>query len=228
MIDGLDAVVFDFDGLLVDTETSIFELTAAALAVMGHDLTVPQWATVIGRGEDESWAALCRALGAVPDRTEFEARYNAQDRSWRDQLPLVPGVVALLDALGQAGVPCGVASSSPAAWVEGHLSRLGIRDRFGTVATRDRVGGRAKPAPDSYLLACADLDADPARSVAIEDSGPGIAAALAAGMAVVAVPSHITAHTDLSAAHHTIADLTQVTVADLRSIVAGSPNDGRP
>lgn len=227
------AVVFDFDGLLCDTETPIYETARAALAELGHDLTVPAWATVIGHGDDDGFAQMCRALGAAVDRAAYEARYLAQDRSGRDLLPVLPGATELLDELAAAGVPCGVASSSPLPWVDGHLTRLGLRDRFAAVATRDRVGGRAKPAPDSYLLACADLGVDPAGCVAVEDSAPGIAAAHAAGLVVVAVPSTITAHTNLSAADATVPSLVELTVADLRALVtpgdvAGEPSGGRP
>lgn len=213
------AVVFDFDGLVFDSETAIFQAAVATLAELGHELTVEAWATVIGLGEDDSWARLCEALGAEIDRELYDAGYARQDRSWRDTLPALPGVVELLDALRTDGVPCAVASSSPAPWVKGHLDRLGLVDHFAVLATADRVGGRAKPAPDTYLLACSDLGVAPRRSVALEDSAPGIAAALAAGLAVVAVPSHITAHTDLSAASHTVASLAEVTVADLAALV---------
>lgn len=206
----VDAVVFDFDGLIIDSETPIFRASAAALAELGHHLTVEAWATVVGHGEEDSFRALQAAIGAVVDREAYELAYAAQDRSWRDTVPALPGVADLLDALAGAGIACGVASSSSAAWVEGHLDRLGLRRRVGAVATADRVGGRSKPAPDTYLLACADLGARPARSVALEDSAPGIAAALAAGLTAVAVPSEITRHTDLRAARLSVPDLTHL------------------
>jgi HAD superfamily hydrolase (TIGR01509 family) len=216
----LDAVIFDFDGLIFDSETPIYRASAAALAEMGHaGLTEAQWSVCIGLGEDDSWAALCTAIGAELDRDDFEARYHAQDRAWRETLPPLPGVEDLLAALAEAGVPCGVASSSSCAWVEGNLERLGLLHRFAVVAGRDRVGGRSKPAPDSYLYAVAELGADPDRTVALEDSAPGIAAAQAAGLTVVAVPSAITIHTDLSAADHTVTDLTHLTIADLERLV---------
>ena len=216
----LQAVVFDFDGLIFDSETPIYRASAAALAELGYPgLTEQQWSVCIGLGEDDSWAALCGALGADLDRDEFEARYQAQDRSWRDQLPALPGVIDLLADLAAQGIPCGVASSSSCAWVEGHLDRLAIREHFAVIAGRDRVNGRSKPAPDSYLFACRELGADPARSVALEDSAPGIAAALAAGMSVVAVPSRITLHTDLTAAHRQVENLTHLTVEHLRRLV---------
>ncbi len=217
----LEAVIFDFDGLVFDSETPIFQASAAALATLGHDLTVAAWSTVVGHGDDGGWAALQAAVGAELDRDAYDRAYEAQDRSWRDRQPALPGVAALLEALAEAEVPCGIASSSPTGWVTSHLERLGLAHRFKSVATRDRVDGRAKPAPDTYLLACADLGADPGRSVALEDSAPGIAAARAAGLAVVSVPSEITSHTDLSAADRQVRDLTEVSVADLVALVAG-------
>ncbi len=219
-MEALEAVVFDFDGLIADTEMPIYRTNAAALAALGHDVSVPQWATLIGLGETDSWAAMCALVGADLDRNAFDAAYQAQDRSDRERIPAAPGVVDLLAALAEAGVARGVASSSSASWVERHLERLGLRHRFGAVATADRVDGRSKPAPDTYLLACEELGADPSRSVALEDSGPGITAALAAGLTVVAVPSEITRHTDLSAAHHTVASLAALTAHGLAHLLS--------
>ncbi len=219
----LDAVVFDFDGLIIDSETPIFRASAAAVAQLGHRLSVEAWATVVGHGEDDSFRALQAAVGAELDRAAYELAYAAQDRSWRDTEPALPGVAELLASLARAGIACGVASSSSAGWIEGHLVRLGLRHHVATIASVDRVDGRSKPAPDTYRLACADIGADPARSVALEDSAPGIAAALAAGLTVVAVPSHITRHTDLSAAHHSVPDLTHLDPARLAALLAPCP-----
>lgn len=211
--------MFDFDGLIVDTETPIFEMCRNALVEMGHDVTVEGWSAVVGLGDADSFTALCAAVGADLDRDEYEAIYERQDRSWYDTVPAMTGVVELLDALKDAGVPCAVASSSPGHWIEMHLTRLGLRERFATIASEDRVGGRAKPLPDTYLLACRDLDVEPTNAVALEDSAHGIAAALAAGLAVVAVPSVITAFSDLGAAHHTVPSLAELTVDHLQALI---------
>ncbi len=216
----LEAVVFDFDGLIVDSEMPIYRGTATALAEQGLSLTVAAWSRVVGHGEADSFGALERAVGDTIDRDRFDAVYATQDRAWHETLPALPGVEALLGALAEAGVPCAVASSSSSNWIETHLARLGLRHRFGAVATADKVGGRSKPAPDTYLLACAELGATPTRSVALEDSGPGIAAARAAGLRVVAVPSEITAHSDLSAADRSVASLEALDVATLTALVA--------
>ena len=218
-----DAVVFDFDGLIFDSETPIYRASAKALAVLGHDLSMEAWATVVGHGDAAGWTALQIAVGAELDRVAYDEAYDAQDRSWRDTQPALPGVEALLEALGSAGVPIGIASSSPAAWIEGHLGRLGLRQHFATIASEDRVGGRAKPAPDTYLLACADLDVSPARSVALEDSLPGVAAARAAGLTVIAVPNDITRHSDVSGAHRIVSSLEDLAVQDLAHLLATRP-----
>jgi putative hydrolase of the HAD superfamily len=218
-LDGLDAVVFDFDGTIFDSETPIYLASAAALAEMGLALTIEGWATVVGHGEDDSYRAMCAAVGTVFDREEFEARYDAQDRSWRDDLPPLPGVERLTAELVAGGIGLAIASSSPASWVEHHLERLGLAERFPIVATRDRVEGRSKPDPASYRYAVEHLGAAPERTVAIEDSAPGIAAALGAGLTVVSVPSEITRHTDLSAAHATVTSLEDVSAAGLAALV---------
>jgi len=214
-----DAVVFDFDGLILDTEMPVFRSTVAALEALGHELTIGHWSSVIGLGDAESFPALCAALGADLDQDEFDAAYGRQDRSWRESLPPEPGVVDLLDALASEGIPCGIASSSSSRWVEGHLDRLGLLDRFGVVATEDRVGGRTKPAPDSYLHACRTLGVEPARAVAIEDSAHGVTAARAAGLAVLAVPTVLTEQGDFSAADRIVPSLVGITVPDLAALV---------
>jgi HAD superfamily hydrolase (TIGR01509 family) len=210
----LDAIVLDFDGLIIDSEWLIFTTACAAFAEHGHELTVEAWSTVIGTNndlDDSWWDRLCGHLRiegfALHD---YEAAYLAQPREGRDDLPALPGVVRLIEAAGAARVPIGVASSSSVAWLERHLARLRLLDRFGAVIGSDVVGNVGKPAPDVYLRACADLGADPARSVAVEDSANGVTAAKAAGMVAVAVPSEITRFNDFGHA-----DLVVGSVADL-------------
>ncbi|HEY4376097.1 MAG TPA: HAD-IA family hydrolase [Acidimicrobiales bacterium] len=220
------AVVFDFDGLIMDSEMPIFRTAVLALREHGHELTMEAWAGVVGLPDgdehDESgwYGTLVRRLGITLPRPVYQRSYDAQNRIDRDLIPALPGVVGLLDQLGAAGVPCGVASSSTVGYLDRHLVRLGLRGRFATVAGADLVGGRGKPSPDVYLLACRELGVDPRRSVALEDSEHGIAAARAAGMRVVAVPSEITRLTDLSAADCVVASLEELTLADLAALVA--------
>jgi HAD superfamily hydrolase (TIGR01509 family) len=230
----LGAVVFDFDGLIIDSEWAIYQTARAAFAEHGHELPLAAWATIVGLGDgddDLAWATVTRAAGIEGlERSVFSATYAAQDRSNRDSLPLLPGVGALVDALRAAGVPIGVASSSSVAWLDRHLERLGLRASFTAVVGADLVGGIGKPAPDVYLRACADLGADPRSAVALEDSAHGIAAAKAAGMAAVAVPGRVTAANDFGAADLVVSSLAALSVAHLAGLVrAREPgSDARP
>jgi HAD superfamily hydrolase (TIGR01509 family) len=219
----LDAVVFDFDGLIIDSEWVIYETARAAFAQHGHDLTVEAWATIVGINDDSDdrwWSTLLTAAGVDGfDRGVFEAAYAAQGGSNRDELPLLPGVEVLVDSLAAAGVPLGIASSSSLGWLDRHTGRLGLTAHLGAVVGADLVGGVGKPAPDVYLRACADLGARPARSVALEDSAHGVTAAKAAGMVAVAVPSRITRFNDFSHADLVVDSLEHVTVDALASLV---------
>jgi len=217
-----EAVVFDFDGLIIDSEWAIFETAVAAFEAHGHTLPVEAWATIIGTNSESGdgwWDALCEAAGIDGfAEADFEAAYRSQPRL-RDHLPALPGVVELLDELDAAGIPVGIASSSSRAWLERHTSRLGIAERFGTLVGRDVVGGVGKPAPDVYVRACADLGADPSRSVALEDSAHGATAAKAAGLAVVAVPGRITIHNDFSHVDLVVDSLADVDLALLATLI---------
>lgn len=219
-----DAVVFDFDGLIIDSEWAIYESARTAFSAHGHTLSVEAWSTIIGTNgdnDDSWWDTVCTAAGVDGfDLADFEVAYEAQDRSSRDSLFPLPGVVELIEALAATGVAMGVASSSSRGWLDRHLGRLDLDRHFGTLVGADLVGGIGKPAPDVYLKACADLGADPSRSVALEDSAHGATAAKAAGMAVVAVPSRITRFNDFAHADLVVGSLLEISPHLLESLVA--------
>jgi HAD superfamily hydrolase (TIGR01509 family) len=208
------AVLFDFDGLILDTETCTYETVVEVFAEHGQTVDLAWWHSILGTADHPHWTeVLARQLGRPVDREALVARREERRLRLLHTLPVCDGVAELLDAAAAAGVPAAVASSSPASWVDGHLTRLGLRDRFRAVVTRDDVGGdsrRTKPAPDLFLLAAAAVGAEPAACVVLEDSPNGVTAARAAGMAVVAVPGPMTAPLDFSAA-----DLVVGSVADL-------------
>jgi beta-phosphoglucomutase-like phosphatase (HAD superfamily) len=110
-------------------------------------------------------------------------------------------------------MPVGIASSSPATWVEGHLSELGLRDEFSSVVCRT-TGIPAKPSPISYRTVCHRLQADPSLSIAVEDSPHGVTAAIDAGLFVVATPHALTQGLDLSRAHVIVASLDEISLSD--------------
>ncbi len=226
----LDAVIFDFDGLILDTEWAIYESARTAFAVHDHSLSVEAWSTIIGTNSDNDdswWDRVCEAAGVTGfELAHFEEVYAAQDRSSRDHLPALPGVVELITELASAAVPLGIASSSSRAWLDRHIGRLELDAHFGTLVGSDVVGGVGKPAPDVYLRACADLGADPARSVALEDSAHGATAAKAAGMTVIAVPSRITRFNDFAHADLVVDSLHDLSLAVLEALTGSLGADG--
>jgi beta-phosphoglucomutase-like phosphatase (HAD superfamily) len=130
------------------------------------------------------------------------------------------GISALLDLLAGANVPVAIASSSPARWVVPAVTRLGIASRVRAIVTADDVT-RRKPEPDLYLEALKRLGAPAERSVAIEDSAPGVAAAVAAGLWTVAIPHRLTARHDLGRAHLQVDSATALTLVLLDQLVEG-------
>jgi HAD superfamily hydrolase (TIGR01509 family) len=208
------AVIFDFDGIILDSETPEYESHRRIYERCGVTLTVEEWCGVIGtwsEGHDEQWfARLCAQSTDAPAR---DAYFAERRRIFEEIVPADPmrGIPELLDALRGAAIPIAIASSAPARWVAGAVERLGIRPLFDAVVTGDEVLHR-KPAPDVYLEAARRLGVDPARSVAIEDSGPGIAAARAAGMKAIAIPHWLTHTHDLTAADLTVAHAGELTL----------------
>ncbi|MBN2623147.1 MAG: HAD-IA family hydrolase, partial [Acidimicrobiales bacterium] len=218
------ALLFDFDGLILDTETCTYETVVEIFAEHGATLDVGWWHSILGNGGHAHWTeVLGEQLGRPLDRPVLVARAERRRLAVMHTLPVCAGVADLLDAAAVEGVPAAVASSSSADWVEGHLARLGLRDRFDAVITRDDVGGdgaRTKPEPDLFLVAAEALAVEPARCVVLEDSPNGVAAGRAAGMAVVAVPGPMTASLDLSAAHLVVPSLVEVDLRVLGSLLA--------
>jgi HAD superfamily hydrolase (TIGR01509 family) len=186
------AVVLDFDGLIVDTETPIFEAWLGAYRRRGRSLGLDEWQHTLGtQGGFDPLEHLDALLGGALDREAVLAEVKEATARGCDGQPLLPGVEALLLEAKALGLGRAVASSSSCAWVEGWLKRHGIRDLLDVVVARDDVR-RVKPDPDLFLLAASRLGVSPADCVVFEDSPNGMRAALAAGMRCVAVPNALT------------------------------------
>jgi HAD superfamily hydrolase (TIGR01509 family) len=222
MTSSLEAVIFDFDGVILDSETAEFESHRLIYERCGVSLTTREWCDQIGiwvEGHEDRWALRLRELSdrAPASPADFKAE---QHRLFREIVAREPmrGIRALLDALSDAGVPLAIASSSPERWVMPSIERLQLAGRFQAIVTAHDVR-RRKPAPDVYLEAARRLDAAPARSVAIEDSGPGVAAAAAAGFKTVAIPHWLTESHDLAPATLRVAHAGELTLALLQELV---------
>jgi HAD superfamily hydrolase (TIGR01509 family) len=215
-------LVFDFDGLIVDTETPEVETWREVFAEHGTEFPDDYWINAIGRGADQILETpvqlLARCCIDPIDAPAVKADHHRRVMARIDAQPTRPGIVALLDDARDAGLRLGVASSSRHEWVDRHLARHGLLDRFHATTCADDVA-RAKPFPDLYLLACERLGVSPSEAVALEDSPNGIAAARSAGLFTVTYPNALTRHLDLSAADHRVETLEGVTVEALGAVI---------
>jgi HAD superfamily hydrolase (TIGR01509 family) len=182
------AVVFDMDGLLVDSETVYRDAMTAAATARGLEMTPALFLRLVGL----PWAAnvpkLLEAFGADFDHEAF--RIDATGRFYdlaEAELRLKAGVVEILDYLDAAGLPRAIATSSRHNDVEHHLGQHGLRDRFHAVVAQGDYA-RGKPAPDPYLAAAERIGVAPVDCLALEDSHNGVRAAHAAGMMTIMVP----------------------------------------
>lgn len=214
----LRAVVFDFDGVMIDTEATSLGAWQQLYASFGEQVPLEKWVTLIGTW-NAAWdprAELEARVRRALDWDMIEPERMAAEYALADEQPLLPGVETLLADAEAAGVRLAIASSSSERWVRHHLERLGIAGRFEALATRHDVE-RTKPDPALYLLALERLGVDALEAFAVEDSVHGVAAARAAGMPVVAVPGALMRGADFSAATLTRDTLEGVALSSLAS-----------
>lgn len=219
------ALIFDFDGLMVDTETPALQSWQEIYAEYGVTLNVHDWVATLGANAGfDAHAHLVSLLRerdpflaerVITERDTILARRQARKDALSADQPLLPGVAELLAEARAAGLPCAVASSSSRRWVEGWLRRLDVYHAFATVVTADDVVA-TKPAPDLFLTAAARLGLPPAACLVLEDSPNGIRAARAAGCPVVAIPGAISGQVPLPPADLTLPSLAHTSLAALR------------
>ena len=182
------AIVFDLDGVLVDSEQVWDEVRRALVADRGGRWQDEATTAMQGMSTPEWSAYLAGTLGARGTAEELAAAVvAAMAERYRAAVPLLPGAVDAVTALA-ARWPLAVASSSPPELIRAVLAAAGVADRFRAVVSSEEVP-RGKPAPDVYLAAADRLGVEPARCVAVEDSANGLRSAAAAGMTVLAVPN---------------------------------------
>ena len=184
----LDAVIFDMDGLLLDTERLFGASLLAAGGALGLPVDEAAVHSLVGIHREGCEVLLRERYG--PD-FPLDAFYAESERRFAESctagVPLRPGVVRLLDRLRDAAIPCAVATSTRDPRATEHLRDAGLLGYFATVVTRSDVTC-PKPDPEPYLLAAERLGVRPAHCVALEDSHNGVRAAAAAGMATIMIP----------------------------------------
>ena len=209
------AIIFDFDGLILDTEEPIYRSWLEVYEAHGEALPFQRWVQIVGSttAEFHPQHHLEERLGRRLSQEVVERRIERRTELILAQ-QLLPGIVQHIDAARSLGLKLGVASSSTRDWVTGHLERLGILGRFECVRCRDDVAS-AKPAPDLYIAVLDCLGVSASEAVAIEDSPNGVIAAKRSGMRCVAIPNSITASLDLSHADVLLRSLSEVALPDL-------------
>jgi HAD superfamily hydrolase (TIGR01509 family) len=208
------ALLFDFDGLLVDTEGPSYRTWAEVYERHGHELSIDTWSAAIGTLDGFDPVAHLAELGVELDADAVEAR-RQRDLDLTDAEELRPGVAAYLDAAHARGLRAAIVSSSSDWWIERHLGRLGLVERFDAIVCANGDAARAKPRPTLYLDALERLRVRAEEAVAFEDSPNGIRAAKAAGLVCVAVPNPVTASLDLAQADLVVEAFTDVPLTDL-------------
>lgn len=211
----IKAIVFDFDGTLMDTESCAFDAFCGIYEEYGHKLSHEAWAVCVGtQGGFDPYADLERLTGGPVDRTAIKARYAEAHEANLAKTTLLPGVLARLEEAQRLGLSIGLASSSDRAWIERHLKQQGIMSFFQVIRSSDDVE-RVKPDPTLYKLAVEAFGVESNEAIAIEDSVNGLRAAKAAGLFGVAVPNQVTAIMDFSEADLVVNSLEQWSLEEI-------------
>lgn len=204
------ALLFDFDGLIVDTESPALAAWRWVYAQHGQELTLDRWSAAIGTiGGFDAVAHLENLVGAPPDEAVLSRRLE-HELTLVEAEELRPGVADYLADAERLGLKRAIVSSGSRDWIDRHLRRLERVYGWDAIVTADRDESRAKPRPTLYLEALGVLDVEAGEAIAFEDSPNGVAAAKAAGIACVAVPNAVTAALGLDAADLVLGSMAEL------------------
>ena len=223
----IEAVVFDFDGLIFDSETHEYETVLELFAEHGAELPLEVWGRCVGREADffDPYAYLAERTGVAVDGAALKARQRTAFQARVERAGAIPGVEEALRAAKSLGLRIGLASSSTRGWVEPQLKRLGLWHYFECVRTREDVE-RAKPDPELYRSVLRCLGVEPRAAVAFEDSPNGALAARRAGMWCVVVPNAVTETLAFGEHDLRLESLMQAELADLLARIEAGAADG--
>ena len=213
------ALIFDFDGLILDTETPDYEVWCSIYREHGFELPREEWGKIIGGtglAQFDAAEHLSLLLQGRLDSISLRDRHRLESHAMTMAQSILPGVMDYLHEAKMLGMKLAIASSSPHSWVDTHAKRLGIFDVFDTVICADDVGaGRTKPNPDLFFLALDRLRVRKSEAIVFEDSPNGVRAARAAGIFVVAVPNSVTSQLAIENANLTLTSLADLPLHDL-------------
>lgn len=217
----IQALIFDFDGLILDTETPEVLVWQNIYKENGFDLPVEEWEKTVG-GYGISDFNPARHLSHLSqgqlDPASLQARYRLEADALIHANPILPGVMDLIHEAQANGLKVAIGSSSPHSWVDTHTQRLDIYHHFDHIVCQDDVApGRTKPYPDIYLKTLEKLGVENTEAIVFEDSPNGVLASQRAGVFVVAVPNSLTARMNVKG-DMTVASLADLSLKDLMGI----------
>jgi HAD superfamily hydrolase (TIGR01509 family) len=209
----LQALIFDFDGLILDTETPEVLVWQDIYREHGFELPVGEWAKTVGGYGISNFDPATHLADLSSEKLDIAAlklRYRQESDAIIHAKAILPGVLEIIEEAKREGLKIAIGSSSPHAWVDAHVKRLGLHDYFHDIICSDDVPpGRTKPNPDIYLKALERLAVRNDAAVVFEDSPNGVLAARRANIFVVAVPNPLTSSMGV------IGDLTLSSLAEL-------------
>lgn len=214
----LKALIFDFDGLILDTETPEVLVWQDIYKEHGFELPVEEWEKTVGGYGISSFDPaqnLSHLSQGRLDPAALKARYRREADTLIHANPILPGIIDMIGSAKENGLRVAIGSSSPHSWVDTHAQRLDIYHHFDHIICQDDVApGRTKPHPDIYLKALETLQVDKTEAVVFEDSPNGVLASKRAGVFVVAVPNPLTAKMNVQG-DLTVSSLADLTLQDL-------------
>lgn len=215
----LHAIIFDFDGTILETETPDYQSWQELFHQHGCELPLDAWMQTIGTVSTafDPYQLLEDQLGAPLDRPAVRHLRRQRYHELVAQQPLRPGIELLIAAAQEQGIPLAVASSSTREWVEGHLTARNLHHYFTVIRTANDVR-QVKPDPELYLAAVTALNATPAHTLAIEDSYNGLLAAKRAGLKCVVTPNAMTRSMRFAEADLVLESLEMRTLAQLAAL----------
>jgi HAD superfamily hydrolase (TIGR01509 family) len=215
----IQALIFDFDGLILDTETPEFVCWQNIYREHGFELPHEKWGTIIGGNGHSDFDAAEHLANLLQGRLDSDS-LRARNRFESDQMIVtqsaLPGVLDYLQEAKRLGIKLAIASSSSHSWVDDHAKRIGVFNYFDEVIAADDVGlGRIKPNPDLFLLALKRLKVPKEAAIVFEDSPNGVKAAKRAGIFVVAVPNSVTSKLSIEGADLIVNSLRDLPLSEL-------------
>jgi HAD superfamily hydrolase (TIGR01509 family) len=210
------AIIFDFDGLILETEGPSYQSWAEVYQSFGLTLPFSTWSSIIGtsQGEFDPRLELQRQVKDKVDWEMIETRRQASEKALIERHSVLPGVEQYIIDARRLGLYLGLASSSSRNWVVGHLTRLGLLSYFDCICASDDVR-HTKPDPELYQAVLLRLDVGAEEAIALEDSPNGIKAAKQAGIFCVAVPNLLTSQLTLSQADLRLDSLAEMPLEQL-------------